>query len=82
MANYLLIALGGALGSVFRYLLGNQLEPSESFFPINILLINITGCFLIGMVLALVDSKSQLFLFLAIGILGSLRLCQLFQLKP
>jgi len=71
MANYFIIALGGALGSVLRYLLGNRIEPSESFFPINILLINITGCFLIGMVLALVDAKSQLFLFLTIGILGS-----------
>ena len=71
MANYFIIALGGALGSVLRYLLGNRIESSESFFPINILLINITGCFLIGMVLALVDAKSQLFLFLTIGILGS-----------
>ena len=71
MANYFIIALGGALGSVLRYLLGNRIESSESLFPINILLINITGCFLIGMVLALVDAKSQLFLFLTIGILGS-----------
>ena len=71
MANYFIIALGGALGSVLRYLLGNRIESSESFFPINILLINIIGCFLIGMVLALVDAKSQLFLFLTIGILGS-----------
>ena len=71
MANYFIIALGGALGSVLRYLLGNRIEPSESFFPIDILLINIIGCFLIGMVLALVDAKSQLFLFLTIGVLGS-----------
>ena len=71
MANYFLIALGGALGSLIRYLLSIRLEPSESFFPINILLINIIGCFLMGMVLALVDAKSQLFLFLTIGILGS-----------
>ena len=71
MANYFLIALGGALGSLIRYLLSIRLEPSETFFPINILLINIIGCFLMGMVLALVDAKSQLFLFLTIGILGS-----------
>ena len=71
MANYFLIALGGALGSLIRYFVGIRVEPSESFFPINILLINIIGCFLMGMVLALVDAKSQLFLFLTIGILGS-----------
>ena len=41
MANYLLIALGGALGSVLRYSVGNRIETSESFFPINILFINI-----------------------------------------
>ena len=71
MANYLLIALGGALGSLLRYLVGIRIESSESLFPVNILLINIIGCFFIGMVLALVDAKSQLFLFLTIGILGS-----------
>ena len=71
MANYFLIALGGALGSLIRYFVGIRVEPSESFFPVNILLINVLGCFLIGMVLALVDAKSQLFLFLTIGILGS-----------
>ena len=71
MANYLLIALGGALGSLIRYFVGIRIQPSESFFPVNILFINILGCFLIGMVLALVDAKSQLFLFLTIGILGS-----------
>ena len=71
MGNYLLIALGGAIGSLLRYSLGNRVEYSESFFPINILIINSIGCFLIGMILALVDAKSQLFLFLTIGILGS-----------
>ena len=29
------------------------------------------GCFIIGIVIAIMDSKSQLFLFFTIGILGS-----------
>ena len=71
MANYLLIALGGALGSLLRYLIGIRIQPSESFFPVNILLINILGCFLIGMGLEIVDAKSKLFVILTIAILVS-----------
>jgi CrcB protein len=46
---YLLIALGGAAGSVLRYLLGGVVQRSTgSGFPIGTMVVNVSGCFLIG----------------------------------
>jgi len=46
---YLLIALGGAAGSLLRYVLGGAIQArSASGFPIGTMLVNISGCFLIG----------------------------------
>src|SRR5204863_9448127 len=46
---YLLIALGGAVGSLLRYLLGGQLqETSDSGFPIGTMFVNVSGWFIIG----------------------------------
>jgi fluoride exporter len=46
---YLLIALGGAGGSVLRYLLGGVIQRSSgSGFPIGTMVVNVSGCFLIG----------------------------------
>lgn len=45
----LVIALGGAAGSVLRYLMGGFVQRmSGAGFPIGTLVVNITGCFLIG----------------------------------
>jgi CrcB protein len=46
---YLLIALGGAAGSLLRYLIGGAVQrTSASGFPIGTMFVNISGCFLIG----------------------------------
>lgn len=46
----LLIALGGAVGSVARYLLGQGIQGALSHhnFPVGTLTVNILGCFAIG----------------------------------
>jgi CrcB protein len=45
----LLIAVGGAIGSVVRYITGRAVQGlSGSGFPIGTLVVNIVGCFLIG----------------------------------
>ena len=56
MTNYLLIALGGSIGALTRYLIANKLEPTESYFPLNILMVNVIGCFIIGIVISIVYS--------------------------
>src|SRR5215217_7793701 len=43
------IALGGAAGSVLRYLLGGGAQRVTGVaYPVGTLLVNMTGCFLIG----------------------------------
>src|SRR5436190_23587612 len=46
---YVLIALGGAVGSVLRYLIGGAVQRmSASGFPIGTMFVNVSGCFVIG----------------------------------
>jgi fluoride exporter len=46
----LLIAAGGAGGSVLRYLLGGRAQQfAPHGFPLGTLIVNVLGCFLIGM---------------------------------
>lgn len=74
MKSILVVALGGALGTVARYLLSIWLKQSYAFsFPWHTLLINITGCLLMGMAFAIFrheSSPSTLSLFLMVGLLG------------
>jgi CrcB protein len=45
----LMIAIGGAAGSVLRYLLGGAAQKmSAQAFPVGTLVVNVTGSFLIG----------------------------------
>ena len=44
-----LIALGGAVGSLLRYLIGGMVQrTSASGFPAGTLFVNVAGCLLIG----------------------------------
>jgi CrcB protein len=70
------VALGGALGSVSRYLLGTWSQSiSKSIdFPYGTLMVNLIGCFMIGFLSQLAEARgvftpeSRAFVF--IGILG------------
>ncbi len=45
-----LVAVGGALGSVARYLMASTIQKSTGWeFPIGTVLVNALGCFLIGL---------------------------------
>lgn len=74
MTRVLLVALGGALGASTRYLLGMWIQTRVgSDFPWGTFIINITGSFLIGFVLGLVNAgtlSAEARLFLAVGVLG------------
>jgi CrcB protein len=68
------IGAGSFLGGVFRYLLSLLIQAkTASSFPFPTLIINIIGCFFIGIVIGFFD-KGQLShawkLFLATGVLG------------
>lgn len=76
MRNILIVGIGGFLGSASRYLVGGWVHRilNNSSFPFGTLTVNICGCFLIGFLGGLSESR-QLFagesrLFLFIGVLG------------
>ena len=71
----LLIGIGGGIGSICRYLV--QVLVTRYFastFPAGTLLVNITGCFIIGLLFGLVNRHAWLTiewrLFLITGICG------------
>ena len=48
----LLIAIGGAAGSVLRYLIGGRVQHfAPHGFPLGTLFVNVAGCFLIGILI-------------------------------
>lgn len=72
----LLAGAGGFLGSAGRYLVGGWLHralPGVAF-PIGTLAVNVSGCFLIGLVAGLAEARQafgpDLRVFLLIGVLG------------
>ena len=68
------IALGGALGTVARFLLSATFSDSARHFPTTTLLINLSGSLAIGLLVPLVDNFSAraplVRPFLIVGILG------------
>jgi CrcB protein len=72
--SILLVALGGAIGSVLRYAIGLLIKPEHSLaFPTHTLVVNIVGCLVIGLVFSWVMSISDgqnYRLFMMTGILG------------
>jgi CrcB protein len=72
--NVLLVALGGAIGSVARYLAGafiaNRFGPD---FPWGTFIVNVSGSFLIGVILSFVGGgllPAGARPFLAVGVMG------------
>ena len=74
--NILLVGIGGALGSISRYLLGTWIQASSKSidFPFGILVVNLIGCFVIGFLSQLAEARgvftSETRAFVFIGILG------------
>lgn len=59
MKSILWVAIGGALGSVLRYLISIGLKQSYTYsFPWHTFFINIIGCIAIGVVYALLNNYS------------------------
>jgi len=79
MLSYLYVALGGAIGSVGRYWLSGLIASSKFFgqsFPWGTIIVNITGCFIIGLFNTLTVAEGRmaaspdLRTFFMIGICG------------
>ncbi|NNU75965.1 fluoride efflux transporter CrcB [Clostridium estertheticum] len=69
--TYVLVAVGGAAGSLVRYSLGKFIsEKSKHSFPIGTFIINITGALLLGIV-STIGVNSNITLLLGDGFLGA-----------
>ena len=75
MIKYFLLAIGGAVGTVVRYMVSSATYQffSAAVFPWGTLMVNLTGSFIIGIVAGfneatLVSPNMRTFLF--IGLLG------------
>lgn len=71
----LIVGAGGFVGSITRYLLSKLVqEASQSAFPYGTLIVNISGCLLIGFILGIAEKSTwmspELRMFLMVGICG------------
>ena len=69
-----LIALGGAVGSLLRYLIGGAIQRSSaSGFPVGTMFVNVAGCFLIGIFVRFLlnmQTSAELRALLIVGFCG------------
>ena len=76
MRQVCLVGAGGFLGAILRYLVGGWVHGilDNASFPYGTLVVNVSGCLVIGFLSGLAESRSVLGpearLFLFIGVLG------------
>ncbi len=76
MLNLLFVGIGGALGSIARYLLSGWVQSAakNATLPLGTLTVNLFGCFVIGFLAQLAEARgvftpeSRTFVF--VGLLG------------
>jgi fluoride exporter len=86
MNMVLLVAAGGAVGSVARYLMASTIQRSTGWeFPIGTVLVNILGSFLIGLLyvwlVARHDPREDLRALLMVGVMGGFTTFSSFSLE-
>src|SRR3954452_11039875 len=77
MFNYLFVMLGGAIGTGARFWLSGLVAARYGeAFPLGTLIVNITGCFLVGLLATVADPAGRFLVapgtrqFLLLGICG------------
>jgi CrcB protein len=75
MDRYLMVLVGGGVGALARYVLGAEIAARVGGrFPLGTLVINVTGSFLIGLLMTLFTERLQPHpnwrLLLVVGVLG------------
>lgn len=85
MIQILSVGAGGFIGAVLRFLMGKLPIKEMTIFPVNTLLINIIGAFVIGVVAAAGSrygaENSNLVLFLKVGLCGGFTTFSTFSLE-
>ena len=71
MNSILLIAAGGGIGAVVRWWLASVVASPRGAFPLGIFIVNVSGCFLFGLLHGLCHARgSEWKLALLTGLLG------------
>lgn len=85
MLDCLAVGAGGFVGAVLRWLIGLIPVEMRSGFPIKTFVINVAGCFAIGLVTALAvkhfPDNARLTLFLKTGVCGGFTTFSTFALE-
>ena len=85
MINCLAVGIGGFIGSIFRYLVGLIPIKNNAGFPINTLIINVVGAFLIGLIVTAfsknADANGTWLLLLKVGLCGGFTTFSTFSLE-
>ncbi|MCW2572144.1 MAG: CrcB family protein, partial [Frankiales bacterium] len=76
-----LVAAGGALGSIARYAIGVALPYGRSDLPVATLLINVSGALLLGLLVATRPHARWMRPFLGTGVLGGFTTFSTFALE-
>jgi CrcB protein len=76
MRNYVLVAIGGGIGSLLRFEVAQWFDRFHSWPPLAILFINVSGCFMISFLHFISDPAGRIYLgpksrlFLLVGFCG------------
>lgn len=69
-AAVVVVAFGGALGSVARWAVGHVLAADAGSWPWATLVVNVAGCVALGVVAGRLERESLRWLFVVTGVLG------------
>ncbi len=78
MDRFILVGVGGAIGSIARYLISGWVQgwTNSATYPYGTLAVNVLGCFIIGILSYLGDVRGvlnpEMRLLLMVGFLGGL----------
>ena len=85
MIQILSVGAGGFIGAVLRFLIGKLPFKEMTIFPVNTLLINLIGAFVIGIAAAIGTKhgieNSGIMLFLRVGLCGGFTTFSTFSLE-
>lgn len=74
MLNVLLVGAGGAAGALLRFGVVALVRPASPNFPLGTLLVNLSGCLVIGLLggwlLSSPEPREQFRLLVLVGVLG------------